>query len=158
MTMMMMKLARHKILWSKYLLTYATQYIHKSRQRKLKPNQEWKRRRQKRTVWFIRVDLLDLLVWKKGFQVAFERVRCGGFHTEKQEDCSRWRGQRQKTAQELVVDSFCAWDWKQSAIKADPKHTRDLKKCFLIRRNRTKCANFRCNHLFQATYNTTENS
>ena len=32
------------------------------------------------------------------------------------------------------------------------------KERFLIRWNRTKLANFRCNHLFQATYNTTENS
>ena len=30
-----------------------------------------------------------------------------------------------------------------------------LKELFLIRRNRTKRANFRCNHLFRATYNTT---
>ena len=28
-----------------------------------------------------------------------------------------------------------------------------LKERFLMRRNRTKRANFRCNHLFQATYN-----
>ena len=33
-----------------------------------------------------------------------------------------------------------------------------LKERFLIRRNRTKCANFWCNHLLQATYNTTKNS
>ena len=33
-----------------------------------------------------------------------------------------------------------------------------LKERFLIRRNGTKHANFRCNNLFQATYNTTENS
>ena len=33
-----------------------------------------------------------------------------------------------------------------------------LKEHFLIRRNRTKRANFQCNHLFQARYNTTENS
>ena len=33
-----------------------------------------------------------------------------------------------------------------------------LKERFLIIRNRTKHANFRCNHLFQATYSTTENS
>ena len=39
-----------------------------------------------------------------------------------------------------------------------PKHTR-LKERFLIRRNRTKRANFRGKPLFQATYkNTTENS
>ena len=33
-----------------------------------------------------------------------------------------------------------------------------LKERFLIRRNRTKRAHFRCNYLFQAMYNTTENS
>ena len=33
-----------------------------------------------------------------------------------------------------------------------------LKERFLIRRNRTKRANFRCNYLFRSTYNTTENS
>ena len=33
-----------------------------------------------------------------------------------------------------------------------------LKERFLIRRNRTKRANFRCNNLFRATYNTTENT
>ena len=33
-----------------------------------------------------------------------------------------------------------------------------LKERFLIRRNRTKRANFWCNNLFRATYNTTENT
>ena len=33
-----------------------------------------------------------------------------------------------------------------------------FKERFLIRRNRTKRANFRCNHLFPAAYNTIENS
>ena len=33
-----------------------------------------------------------------------------------------------------------------------------LKEHFFIRWNRTKHANFWCNHLFRATYNTTENS
>ena len=41
---------------------------------------------------------------------------------------------------------------------ARSKTHKRLKECFLIRRNRTKRANFRCNHLFRATYNTTENS
>ena len=38
-----------------------------------------------------------------------------------------------------------------------PKHTRDKKQQqrFLIGRNRTKCANFQGNPLFQATYNLT---
>ena len=42
--------------------------------------------------------------------------------------------------------------------KTKSKTHKRLKERFLIRRNRTKHANFRCNHLFQATYNTTENS
>ena len=43
-------------------------------------------------------------------------------------------------------------DWLRS------KTHKRLKERFLIRRNRTKRANFLCNHLFQATYNTTQNS
>ena len=38
------------------------------------------------------------------------------------------------------------------------KTHKKLKERVLIRRNRTKHANFRCNHLFRATYNITENS
>ena len=41
--------------------------------------------------------------------------------------------------------------------KRSKAHKR-LKEHFLIRRNRTKCANFRGNPLFQATCNTTQNS
>ena len=44
-----------------------------------------------------------------------------------------------------------------AAYSGSKTHKR-LKERFLIRRNRTKRANFRCNHLFQATYNATENS
>ena len=40
-----------------------------------------------------------------------------------------------------------------SVVKKDPKTHKRLKENFLIRRNRTKCANFRGNPLFQATYN-----
>ena len=43
------------------------------------------------------------------------------------------------------------------AVLGSKTHKRS-KEHFLIRRNRTKRANFRCNHLFRATYNTTENS
>ena len=45
----------------------------------------------------------------------------------------------------------------QRSEKRSKTHKR-LKERFLIIRNRTKRANFRCNHLFQATHNTTENS
>ena len=46
-----------------------------------------------------------------------------------------------------------------SVLKKRSKTHKRLKECFLIRRNRTKRANFRGNLLFQATYNnTTENS
>ena len=41
--------------------------------------------------------------------------------------------------------------------KRSKTHKR-LKECFLIGQNWTKRANFWCNHLFQATYDTTENS
>ena len=44
-----------------------------------------------------------------------------------------------------------------SVLKKRSKTHKRLKERFLIRRNRTKRAHFRCNHLFQATYNTTEN-
>ena len=44
-----------------------------------------------------------------------------------------------------------------SADISSKTHKR-LKECFLIKLNRTKCANFRGNPLFQAIYNTTENS
>ena len=40
----------------------------------------------------------------------------------------------------------------------DPKTHKRLKERFLIRWNRTKRANFQCNYLFWATYNTTENN
>ena len=43
-------------------------------------------------------------------------------------------------------------------LKKRSKTHKRLKERFLIRGNRTKCANFRCNHLFRGTYNTTENS
>ena len=42
--------------------------------------------------------------------------------------------------------------------KIRSKTHKRLKEHFLIRQNRTKCANFGCNHLLQAMYNTTENS
>ena len=45
----------------------------------------------------------------------------------------------------------------QHSEKRSKTHKR-LKERFLIKRNRTKRANFQCNHLFRATYNTTENS
>ena len=42
--------------------------------------------------------------------------------------------------------------------KERSKTHKRLKERFLIRRNRTKRANFRCNHFFRAMYNLTENS
>ena len=45
----------------------------------------------------------------------------------------------------------------QHSEKSSKTHKR-LNERFLIRQNMTKRANFRCNHLFQATYNTTVNS
>ena len=47
------------------------------------------------------------------------------------------------------------WEW---SICKGFKTLKRLKEHFLISRNRTKRANFQCNHLSQATYNTTENS
>ena len=40
-----------------------------------------------------------------------------------------------------------------SVLKKRSKTHKRLKERFLVRQNRTKRANFRCNHLFQATYN-----
>ena len=51
--------------------------------------------------------------------------------------------------------------WNRVDCKRSEKRSKThkrLKERFLIRQNRTKRANFRCNHLFRATYNTTENS
>ena len=48
--------------------------------------------------------------------------------------------------------------WLPAFWKKKSKTHKRLKERFLIRRNRTKRANFRGNSLFQATYNTTENS
>ena len=47
---------------------------------------------------------------------------------------------------------------KENYPKFRSKTHKRLKERFLIRRDRTKRANIRCNHLFRATYNTTENS
>ena len=63
----------------------------------------------------------------------------------------RARGVQIKTALSADVVGL------QSIGRRSKTHKR-LKERFLIRRNRTKRANFRCNHLFQAMYNTTENS
>ena len=48
--------------------------------------------------------------------------------------------------------------WHGSLNDNRSKTLKRLKERFLIRRNRTKRANFRCKRLFQATNNTTENS
>ena len=64
------------------------------------------------------------------------------------------------------VSCFIVWLLPRSAgqrmmiviEESRSKTHKKLKERFLIRRNRTKHANFRCNHLFQVTYNTTENS
>ena len=45
-----------------------------------------------------------------------------------------------------------------SVLKKRSKTHKRLKERFLIIPNRTKRANFRCNHLFRTTYSTTENS
>ena len=49
------------------------------------------------------------------------------------------------------------FQFQVNEIGSRSKTRKRLKERFLIRRNRTKRANCRCNHLFQATYNTTEN-
>ena len=47
-------------------------------------------------------------------------------------------------------------DWKRSEKKI--QNTQEIKRTLFNKTEQDKRANFRCNHLFQATYNTTENS
>ena len=67
---------------------------------------------------------------------------------------SRWSGA-------LNIWATCITDWHLSLLlrkRRSKTHTR-LKDRFLMRRNRTKCANFQGKSLFQAMYNNTmENS
>ena len=68
----------------------------------------------------------------------------------------------------LVVNKrLSQWLYKKKNLKQSwlpafwkkIQNTQEIKRTlFLKRRNRTKRANFRCNHLFQVTYNTTENN
>ena len=92
--------------------------------------------------------------------------------SSKSDDCRHLIVWWLQTAQSLAVadsakpKSDDSWELKVWPMIADSSKSDDLqtarhkrlKERFLIRRNRTKRANFRGNPLFQATYNTTENS
>ena len=58
---------------------------------------------------------------------------------------------------QFSIHLFLLWQGQSTTAFRSKTHKR-FQERFLIIRNRTKCANFRCNHLFRATYNTTENS
>ena len=103
-----------------------------------------------------------------GLPVRFHGTGC--FRTCQDKDSSIKATGRQKqagrfvswtvpqTSSRLLLNTHNKTAERQTKRVIGSKTHKRLKERFLIRRNRTKRANFRCNPLFQATYNTTENS